>query len=83
MTVSTEIEIDGIVFDCDWYADEDDRGDTWVELAAVSVGGQDLTGIISQEWWNKIEKELTKHLEDEREERKMEAELDRLEAWGI
>lgn len=83
MTISTEIEIDGIVFDCDWYTDEDDRGNTWVELSSVSVNGQDITGIISHEWWDKIEKELIKYLENEREEAKLDAELDRLEAWGV
>ena len=44
MTVQTEVTIDGITFDCQWYADDDHLGE-WVELESVYVNGQDLTGI--------------------------------------
>lgn len=70
MTVQTEVEVDGITFDCGWYADDDGLGAEWIELDSVSVNGQDLTGIISQEWWEKIEKELIKQLEEDKEDMK-------------
>ena len=82
MTTQTEITIDGITFDCEWYADYDHTGE-WIELSQVLVGGQDLTGIISSEWWCKIEAQLIKKLEQETADMKMDAELDRFEAWGI
>ena len=82
MTVQTEVTIDGITFDCQWYADDDHLGE-WVELESVYVNGQDLTGIISHEWWCKIEAQLIKKLEQEKADMKMEADLDRFEAWGI
>ena len=64
MTTMTEVDIDGIVFDCEWFTAENDRGDTWIELASVYVGGQDLTGVINHEWWDKIEKLLVKYYEE-------------------
>ena len=70
MTVSTEVTIDGITFDCGWYADDDGLGTTWIELESVSVGGQDLTGVISYEWWEKIQEKLTEQLEDAKEDMK-------------
>ena len=77
MTVQTEVEVDGITFDCGWYADYDECN-TWVELVSVSVNGQDLTGIISHEWWEKIEKELIKQLEEDKKESELDAALNYL-----
>lgn len=64
MTTMTEATIGGITFDCEWYVDDDGLGSNWVELQSVYVGGQDLTGIINHEWWDKIEKLLVKYYEE-------------------
>ena len=60
------VELDGISFDCGWYADENDHGDQYVVLEAVYINDQDLTGIIKDEYWNKLEKLLAKQLDDNR-----------------
>ena len=82
MTTQTEVTIDGITFDCEWYADYDHTGE-WVELEQVLIGGQDLTGIISHEWWCKIEAELIRLLERNRRMDEEDAALSRAEAWGV
>ncbi len=83
MTTTTEVILDGISFDCGWYVDEDAYGDSYVVLESVSVNGADLTGIISVDWWGVIERQLVKDLDDANEAAKLDAELDRLEAWGV
>ena len=75
MTVQTEVEVDGITFDCGWYADYDECS---CVMVSVSVNGQDLTGIISHEWWEKIEKELIKQLEEDKKESELDAALNYL-----
>lgn len=83
MTTQTEIKVDGIVFDCHWYADDDGLGNSYVQLDSVHVNGADLTGIISEEWWNMLEEKLTKQLLDDINDMKLDAELSRLEAYGV
>ena len=58
------IELGGITFDCFWEAQESDAGETYPILAGVYVGDQNMTDIISREWWNKIEKVLVDKLEE-------------------
>jgi hypothetical protein len=83
MTTQTEIKVDGIVFDCHWYEDDDGLGNSYVQLDSVHVNGADLTGIISEEWWNMLEEKLTKQLLDDIDDMKLDAELSRLEAYGV
>jgi hypothetical protein len=64
------IEIENIVFDCFWEAQESDAGETYPVLAGVYVGDQNITDIISREWWNKIEKVLVDKLEEDRRKSK-------------
>ena len=59
------LNIDGIVFDCYWETEENDHGDTYPFLTGVYVSDQNITDIISREWWNKIEKVLVKQVEEE------------------
>ena len=81
--MSEIIKLDGITFECDYYVDEDYHGDEYVVLETVKVNGQDISGVISEEWWEKLEKELTKDLEGQQNDLKLDAELSRLEAYGI
>ena len=60
------LNIDGIIFDCYWETEENDHGDSYFFLASVFVGDQDITEILSYEWFNKIEKVLVKQLEEEK-----------------
>jgi len=83
MTTQTEIKVDGIVFDCHWYGDNDCLGNSYVQLDSVHVNGADLTGIISMEWWNMLEEKLTEQLLDDINDMKLDAELSRLEAYGV
>ena len=64
------IELNGIVFDCFWEVEESDAGETYPVLSGVDVGGQNITDVISREWWNKIESVLVKQLEEDRRKRK-------------
>jgi len=83
MSVRTEVKLDGVTFDCEWYEDEDDRGNSYVQLSSVYVNGIDLTGFLSDECWHDLEEKLTKQLYDDIEDMKLDAELSRLEAYGI
>lgn len=83
MTMQTEIKVDGIVFDCHWYEDDDGFGSSYVQLDSVHVNGADLTGFLSDECWRDLEEKLTKQLEDDIEDMKLDAELSRLEAYGL
>ena len=64
------IELGGIVFDCFWEVEESDAGETYPVLSGVYVGDQNITDIISREWWNKIEKVLVDKLEEDRRKSK-------------
>ena len=64
------IELEGITFDCFWEVEESDAGETYPILAGVDVGGQNITDVISREWWNKIESILVDKLEEDRRKRK-------------
>jgi len=81
--MSETIKLGGIAFDCDYRIDEDDHGNEYLVLETVKVNGQDISGIISEEWWEKLEKELAKDLEGQQNDLKLDAELSRLEAYGI
>ena len=83
MTIQTEVRLDGVTFDCHWYEDEDNLGSSYVQLESVYVNGVDLTGFLSEECWQDLEEKLTKQLEDDIEDMKLDAELSRLEAYGI
>ena len=60
------LNIDGITFDCYWDIEEDDHGNGYPILTGVDVGEQNITDIISKEWWDKIEKVVVKHLVEEK-----------------
>ena len=64
------LNIDGIIFDCFWEVEESDAGETYPILSGVYVSDQNITDIISREWWNKIESVLVKQLEEDRRKRK-------------
>ena len=64
------IELEGITFDCFWEVEESDAGETYPVLSGVYVGDQNITDIISYEWWNKIESVLVEQLEEDRRKRK-------------
>ena len=83
MTIQTEVKLDGVTFDCYWYEDEDDHGSSYVQLVSVDVNGVDLTGFLSEECWHDLEEKLTKQLDADIEDMKLDAELSRLEAYGI
>ena len=63
--MSDTIKINGITFECEWSADEDYAGNSFVVLEGVKIGDQNITDIISDEFWERIEKELEKQLEDD------------------
>lgn len=73
-----EIKIDGLTFDCTWI---DEDGD--VRLETVSIDGQDLSEIIAHVWWDRIEAAVIAGVKKRRVEDRLEAELDRNEAWGV
>ncbi len=79
----TIVSVGGIDFDCGWYAEEGDNGQSYPVLESVSVGGINITDVIDSGWWNKIEDELEKVLDADRKALRYEAELDRHEAYGI
>lgn len=81
--MSDTIKIDGITFECDYRIDEDNHGDDYLVLEGVKIGDQDITDIISEEWWEKIEQRLSKRLKGYQDDLKLDAELSRLEAYGI
>jgi len=83
MTCNTEVNVGGIDFDCGWYAEEDYDGVPYIVLDSVSVNGVDITGVVASDWWDKIEKELIDVLEDNRKSARLDAELNRLEAYGV
>lgn len=64
------LSIDGITFDCFWEVEESDAGETYPVLAGVYVGDQNITDVISREWWNKLESVLVKQLEEDRRKSK-------------
>lgn len=64
------LNIDGITFDCYWEVEESDAGETYPVLSGVYVGDQNITDIISYEWWNKIESVLVEQLEEDRRKSK-------------
>lgn len=77
-----EITLGGIDFDCDFLWVED--GDSsYAMLEAVRVKGVNIAEILSEEWAFAIEDEIERVLKERKEEAKLDAELDRLEAWGI
>lgn len=64
------IELGGITFDCFWEVEESDSGETYPFLTDVYVGDQNITDIISYEWFNKIESVLVEQLEEDRRKSK-------------
>jgi len=81
--MSETIKLDGITFECDYRTDEDDHGNEYVVLEGVKINDQDITDIISEEWWDKLEKALEKALKGYQDDLKLDADLSRLEAYGI
>jgi len=81
--MSDTIKIDGITFECDYRTDEDDHGHEYLVLEGVKINDQDITDIISEEWWEKIEQRLSNSLKGYQDDLKLAAELSRLEAYGI
>lgn len=81
--MSDTIKIDGITFECDYRIDEDNHGDDYLVLEGVKIGDQDITDIISEEWWEKIEQRLSNRLKGYQDDLKLDAELSRLEAYGV
>lgn len=77
------VEVGGIEFDCDWYPEEGDDGSQYVVLETVYVGEVDISKVISSMWWSKIQDALSRKLEDDHIDARLDAELDRLEAWGV
>lgn len=57
--------------------------DAEVYIEEVYVGCVDITEIISREWITKLEDAVLKDIDRERNDYVLEAELDRLEAWGV
>ena len=80
--MSDTIKIDGITFECDYRIEEDFTGD-YVVLEGVKINDQDITDIISEEWWEKIEQRLSNSIKGYQDDLKLDAELSRLEAYGI
>jgi len=79
----TTITISNITFDCTWSVREDAKGNTHPLLEKVTVNGQDITMIISVEWWQRIEQELASELSRLEAYAKLKTELNKLEAYCI
>ena len=50
----TIVSVGGIDFDCGWYAEEGDNGQSYPVLESVSVGGINITDVIDVDWLDKI-----------------------------
>lgn len=79
----TIVSVGGIDFDCGWYAEEGDDGQSYPVLESVSVGGINITDVIDVDWLDRIQVDLEKVLDADRKALRYEAELDRHEAYGV
>jgi hypothetical protein len=77
-----EITLGGIDFDCE-FAWVEDGDSSYAMLESARVKGVDISEVLSETWVFAIEDEIERVLKERNEDDKLDAELDRLEAYGI